>query len=74
MKTRIAVCLLAALCIAGCVPTVNPVYREDQLVLDSSLHGNWQEIKSKELWKISKGRRQNRIACCIPTVRGTKRA
>jgi len=44
--------LLAAL--AGCVPSLNPLYIEKDLVFDPALLGVWGEPNAKETWTFEK--------------------
>jgi len=44
--------LLAAL--AGCVPSLNPLYTEKDLVFDPALLGVWGEANAKETWTFEK--------------------
>ena len=45
------VCLLV---IAGCIPSLNPVYRKENLVFDPSVIGLWKQPKSTETWQFTK--------------------
>lgn len=55
MKTTLGCWALAALALlAGCVPSLNPVYTEGQLVFDPNVVGVWVEAKSKNRWEFTK--------------------
>jgi hypothetical protein len=45
---------LLAVAIAGCLPSLNPVYRPENLVFDPSVIGVWKQPKSTETWKFTK--------------------
>ncbi len=54
MKTRLSIFLISFLwIISGCVPSLNPLYTEEDLVYNNELIGTWIEIKSKETWTFS---------------------
>lgn len=48
----VAICTVTLL--AGCIPSLNQVYKEDQLVLDDAAVGVWAEPNSKAKWVFSK--------------------
>jgi hypothetical protein len=56
---KIKFTLLFGLLLAGCVPSWNPLYTEEDLVFDPSLVGIWRpanaEEGSKETWAFTKG-------------------
>lgn len=59
MATKYLCCLTASLVtFAGCIPSLNPIYRPENLVFDASLVGEWQQPKSSETWQFTK--RNNR--------------
>jgi hypothetical protein len=77
--------LLGVLAIAGCIPSLNPVYRNKDLVFDSSLIGLWKQTKSSETWQFSKrddrsyslvytGEKgqQGRFIACIADIQGKR--
>ena len=39
---------------AGCVPSLNPLYTEQDLVFDSALLGVWTDKDSTETWELTK--------------------
>ncbi len=49
--------VIAALMLAGCVPSLNPLYTEKDVIYDSDLVGVWQSADEKEkgLWTFEKG-------------------
>ena len=38
----------------SCVPSLNPVYTEQDLIFDSALLGVWTDKDSKETWELTK--------------------
>jgi hypothetical protein len=56
MRNKILV--LLALALAGCVPSWNPFYTENDLVFDPALAGAWRPVEakdaSKEAWEFTK--------------------
>ncbi|MBI1902555.1 MAG: hypothetical protein HYS13_15750 [Planctomycetia bacterium] len=55
MKTRSARFWLAALALlAGCVPSLNPVYKEKEVRFDPSVLGVWGQPESKARWEFTK--------------------
>jgi hypothetical protein len=49
---KLLVVLLALLPLAGCVPSLNPLYLDSDLVFDPALIGVWTH--EKEIWKFEK--------------------
>lgn len=47
-------CLIALIACSGCIPSLNPVYREDDLVTDSAFLGVWMQKGEKSRWEFSK--------------------
>lgn len=45
--------LLAALFTAGCVPSLNPLYTEADLITDPKLIGEWVDEEAGETWTFS---------------------
>ena len=43
-----------ALGVAGCIPSLNPLYTEKDLVFDAALVGSWGEKDSADLWTFEK--------------------
>jgi hypothetical protein len=44
-----------ALGVAGCIPSLNPLYTEKDLVFDSALVGSWSEKDDADTWKFERG-------------------
>jgi hypothetical protein len=69
----------------GCVPTLNPVYRSQDLVFEPAVLGVWTQPDVKSKWEISQrdaksysvlytdeGGQQGRFIACLANVRGTR--
>ena len=41
--------------LSGCIPSVHPLYTEQDLVFDSALVGEWSGKEGKETWTFTKG-------------------
>jgi len=55
MNTRNAAMLtVILLAVAGCIPTLNPIYRSEDLVFDPALIGEWRQPDSDEKWQFTK--------------------
>lgn len=51
MKNHIVTITLGIVSIlSGCIPTLNPIYTEKDLVFESELLGTWTKSKPKEIW------------------------
>jgi hypothetical protein len=50
----IALIIIAA-CIAGCVPSLYPLYTDSDLIQNPNLVGNWVNHDSSETWEFSLG-------------------
>jgi hypothetical protein len=88
MKTRTkngywALAILMAL--PGCVPSLNPVYRDEDLVFDPAFIGVWTQSKSENKWEFSrrddksyrlvytdKGGQQGRFIARLAELQGTR--
>lgn len=46
--------VIALTWLAGCVPSLNPVYEEDQLVFDANLQGVWKHAGSQDRWELTR--------------------
>jgi hypothetical protein len=46
--------LVALTLFAGCIPSVNPVYNENQLIRDDAALGVWVDPDTKEKWEFTK--------------------
>ncbi len=54
--------LVGTIFLAGCVPTLNPVYTEENLVFESSVLGVWKQENTKATWDFTKhGDKQYRL-------------
>jgi hypothetical protein len=57
MKTRTFFLMGAAafaLATIGCLPSLNPVYTESDLVFDDAVLGTWYETQSKAVWTFTR--------------------
>jgi hypothetical protein len=45
---------IGVLVVAGCIPSLNPIYLSENLVFDPSVIGVWKQPGSKETWQFSK--------------------
>jgi hypothetical protein len=50
--TRLSI--VGLLAIAGCIPSLNPVYRPENLVFDPAVIGAWKQPNSNETWQFTK--------------------
>ena len=46
--------LVGLLAVAGCIPSMNPVYQSQDLVFDTSVIGMWRQPSSRETWEFAK--------------------
>lgn len=46
--------ILGLITLAGCIPSLNPVYRQEDLVFDSSVLGTWAQTGQKARWEFQK--------------------
>jgi len=47
---------------AGCVPSLNPLYTDQDLIFDAALLGVWTDKDSKETWELMKaGEKQYKL-------------
>lgn len=53
MKTWVSAVLLLAM-ITGCVPSLNPIYTDKDLIFDPALIGTWGSSDPREKWVFSK--------------------
>ncbi|HAL45376.1 MAG: hypothetical protein A2Y12_19050 [Planctomycetes bacterium GWF2_42_9] len=55
MKARIQIAAFYILIIilGGCVPSLHPLFTENELVFDANLIGKWSEPNSSEYWQFS---------------------
>ena len=56
-RTRLAIIgLLCAILLVGCVPSLNPFYRESDVKFDERLLGSWKpKEEGKEIWTFERG-------------------
>lgn len=55
MKTKLCHwTVMATMLLAGCLPSLNPVYTDSDLVFDPALVGVWKQPKSSATWAFSK--------------------
>lgn len=52
-RSTIAWGLIALTFLAGCVPSVNPVYLPEDLVFEESVLGTWAQMDKSTRWKLS---------------------
>ncbi|MEW6306959.1 MAG: hypothetical protein AB1705_26140, partial [Verrucomicrobiota bacterium] len=57
LKRLSAIAVVVAAClVAGCIPSLNPLYTEKDTVFDAALVGQWSEKgKETESWTFAKG-------------------
>jgi len=53
-ESVIIICLGLLLMLAGCIPSVHPLYTDDDLIYDPSLIGQWADKDGKEAWTFKK--------------------
>jgi hypothetical protein len=53
-KTKICCALALLTAVIGCIPSLNPVYRIDDLIFDPSVLGVWRQVGEKARWDFSK--------------------
>ena len=60
-----AIVLLGFLCLmAGCIPSVHPLYTDQDLIFDPSLVGEWGDKEGKETWTFTKsGENAYKLLC-----------
>jgi hypothetical protein len=54
MKARLSGVLLLCVIIAGCVPSLNPIYTDKDLIFDPALVGTWGSDDAREKWVFEK--------------------
>jgi hypothetical protein len=86
MNSKLVRWALVALTIfAGCVPSLNPVYTDEQLVFDPNVLGQWVQANSQNKWEFVQGDgksyrllytdeegRQGRFVAHVAEVDGTR--
>jgi len=51
-KLKIAAFYLLALILGGCVPSLHPLFTENELIFDANLVGIWAPVDSNETWEF----------------------
>jgi hypothetical protein len=46
--------IVGLLAVVGCIPSLNPIYRLENLVFDPAVIGEWKQPKSNETWQFTK--------------------
>lgn len=77
--------LVGLLAVAGCIPSLNPVYRPENLIFDPSVIGAWRQPNSDETWQFKKrdnksytlvytdqNGRQGKFIACIAEIDGKR--
>lgn len=54
MKKAFFLMLLLTTFLAGCIPSIHPIYTEKDVIFAPALLGTWREEDSKETWEFSK--------------------
>ena len=54
MKTKLGCWTLFVLLLGGCVPSLNPVFTEKDLVFDASVLGVWIQPNAQTQWQITR--------------------
>jgi|GEM_PF-1353674 len=57
-KTSCALALLTLIVVAGCVPSVHPIYTDDTTVFEPRLLGYWTNKQGNESWRFSRHEEQ----------------
>jgi len=55
MKTKKLLFYLLAAILGGCIPSLNPLFTENELIFEEKLLGTWAEDDSKETWQFKRG-------------------
>jgi hypothetical protein len=71
--------------VAGCIPSLNPVYQPENLIFDPTVIGVWKQPNSPETWRFTKrdsksytllytdqNGRQGRFIACIAEIQGRR--
>lgn len=51
-KIKIAVFYLLTILLGGCVPSLHPLFTENEIIFDSNLVGKWSEPNSNNYWEF----------------------
>jgi hypothetical protein len=54
METRNVLSYLLLIVLAGCVPSLHPLYSDDTTIFEESLVGKWSEKDSDDIWEFRK--------------------
>jgi hypothetical protein len=54
MNKKLALWFIVVLLLAGCVPSLNPVFTEKDLVFDASVLGVWVQPNARAQWQLSR--------------------
>lgn len=46
--------VIAAVLLAGCLPSLNPIYTERDLIFDPAVVGSWKQPNSRASWEFTK--------------------
>jgi hypothetical protein len=76
------ICLLL---VAGCIPSLHPLYRTENLIFDPEVIGEWRQADSPEKWQFTKrdnksytlvytdpNGRQGKFIACIAEIQGKR--
>jgi len=55
MKTKKFLFYLLAAILGGCIPSLNPLFNENELIFEEKLLGTWAEDDAKETWQFKRG-------------------
>ncbi|MHC4394725.1 MAG: hypothetical protein ACYS1A_03650 [Planctomycetota bacterium] len=55
MKTKKLLFYLLAVILGGCVPSLNSLFTENELIFEENLLGTWAEDDSRETWQFKRG-------------------
>ncbi len=55
MKTKWWIGLVAAVLIAGCVPSIHPWFKDEDVVFEEKLLGVWEQENENNIWVFEKG-------------------
>jgi len=55
MKTKKFLFYLLAVILGGCIPSLNSLFTENELIFEEKLLGTWAEDDSRETWQFKRG-------------------
>lgn len=71
---RMAIPMVMAMLLAGCVPSLHPLYTEKDVVFDPALVGTWVEKGGDDRWVVSRSGNKNYYSLLnTPKGKGTGR-